>query len=77
MAMLQVVKQMEFMYSSMDKVGYLQHKPAILYNDNTGAVSLTENMKGNTRVKHISIRHHYITTSVTWSGMEGLPFNIF
>lgn len=53
-------KQMEFMYSSMDEVGYPQSRPATLYNDNAGAVSLTKNTKGNTHVKHIDVRHHYI-----------------
>jgi hypothetical protein len=53
-------KQMEFMYSSMDEVGYPQPRPALLYNDNAGAVSLTKNTKGNTRVKHIDVRHHYV-----------------
>ena len=53
-------KQMEFMYSSMDEVRYPQPRPAKLYNDNTGMVSLTKNTKRNIRVKHINIRHHYI-----------------
>ena len=64
MAMSRAAKQMEFMYSSMDKVGYPQTRPADLYNDNAGAVSLTKNTKGNTRVKHIDVRHHYICDMV-------------
>ena len=47
-------------YSSMDEVSYPQPRPAILYNDNAGAVSLTKNTKGNTQVKHIDVWHHYI-----------------
>ena len=64
MATSWAVKQMEFMYSSMDEVGYPQPQPAILYNDNAGAVSLTKNTKGNTRVKHINVWHHYIRNLV-------------
>lgn len=60
MATSRAAKQMEFMYSSMDEVSYPQPQRAILYNDNAGAVSLTKNMKGNTQVKHIDIRHHYV-----------------
>ena len=60
MATSRAAKQMEFMYSSMDEVGYPQPRPAILYNNNAGAVSLTKNTKGNTWVKHIDVQHHYI-----------------
>lgn len=60
MATSQAAKKIEFMYSSMDEVSYPQLRPAILYNDNAGAVSLTKNTKGNTQVKHIDVRHHYI-----------------
>ena len=60
MATSRAAKQIEFMYSSMDEVGYPQHRPAILYNNNAGAVSLSKNTKGNTRVKHIDVKHHYI-----------------
>ena len=60
MATSRAAKQIEWMYSSMDEVGYPQARPARLYNDNAGAVSLTQNTKGNVRVKHIDIRHHYI-----------------
>ena len=48
MATSQAAKKMEFMYSAMDKISYPQPRPAMLYNDNAGAVSLTKNTKGNT-----------------------------
>jgi len=48
----------------MDEVGFPQPKPAILYNDNNGAVSLTKNTKHNSRVKHIDIHHHFIRECV-------------
>ena len=48
----------------MDKVGYPQTRPADLYNDNAGVISLTKNTKGNTQVKHIDVRHHYIHNMV-------------
>ena len=35
-----------------------------LYNNNAGAVSLTKNTKGNTCVKHIDVRHHYVRDMV-------------
>ena len=60
MMTLRAGKQIEFMYSSINEVGYPQPRPATLYNNNAGAVSLAKNTKGNIRVKHIDIRHHYI-----------------
>jgi len=44
----------------MNKVSFPQPRPAVLYNDNNGAVSLTKNTKHNSRVKHISIHHHFM-----------------
>ena len=53
-------KQILWMFSEMEEVGYPQEKPGVLYNDNTGAVALTKNTKHNSCVKHIDIRHHFI-----------------
>ena len=64
MALTRVMKQILWMYTAMDEVGYPQPKPAILYNDNSGAVLLTQNTKNNIKVKHINIRYHYICECV-------------
>ena len=64
MAVSHAAKQILWMYSEMDEVGYPQKKPGILYNDNSGAVVLTKNTKHNSRVKHIDIRHHFIRECV-------------
>ena len=45
MALTRVIKRFLWMYAAMDEVGYPQPKPAILYNDNSGAVLLTRNTK--------------------------------
>ena len=34
--------------------------PGVIYNDNTGAISLVRNMQTNARTKHIDIRYHFI-----------------
>ena len=60
MAVSRGAKQSKWMFSGMDKVGYPQAKPGILYNDNAGAISLTKNTKNNSWVKHIDIHHHFI-----------------
>ena len=64
MAVSRAAKQILWMFSAMEEVGYPQEKPGILYNDNSGAVALTKNTKHNSRVKHIDIRHHFIRECV-------------
>jgi hypothetical protein len=65
MALTRAMKQILWMHSAMDEVGYPQPRPAILWNDNAGAVSLTKNSKHNAHVKHIDIRYHYIRERVS------------
>jgi hypothetical protein len=60
MAVSRAAKQILWMFSEMEEVGYAQAKLGISYNDNSGAVALTRNTKHNSRVKHIDIRHHFI-----------------
>ena len=48
----------------MDKVGFPQPRPTILYNNNNGAVSLTKNTKHNSHIKHIDIHHHFVRECV-------------
>ena len=42
----------------------LRRNRGVLYNDNSGAVTLTKNTKHNSCVKHIDIRHHFICDCV-------------
>ena len=60
MALTRAMKQILWMYSAMDEIGYPQPCPAILWNNNGGAVLLSKSTKHNVRVKHIDIRYHYI-----------------
>lgn len=64
MALTWGARQILWMYSSMSEVGFPQQLPAQLFGDNTGAISLSKNTKGNARVKHIDIREHYIRERV-------------
>ena len=67
-ALTRAVKQR--MHAVMYKVSYPQPKPAILYNDNSGAILLTQNTKNNTKVKHIDICYHYIRERVEEGEIE-------
>ncbi|RDB21876.1 Retrovirus-related Pol polyprotein from transposon TNT 1-94 [Hypsizygus marmoreus] len=64
MAISRAVQQLQWMFSSLAEIGFPQARPAKLYADNAGAISLTENTKGNARIKHIDIRHHYVRDRV-------------
>ena len=37
-----------------------EKKPAIIYEDNLGAIFLVKNQQVSARTKHIDIRHHYM-----------------
>ena len=65
MALTRAMKQILWMYLAMDEVGYPQPHPAILWNDNAGAVLLSKNTKLNVRVKHIDIHYHYIHNCIS------------
>ena len=65
MALTRAMKQILWMYSPMDEVGYPQPRPVILWNDNAGAVLLSKNTKHNAKVKHIAICYHYIRDRVS------------
>ena len=65
MALTRAMKQILWMYSAMDEIGYPQPRPGILWNDNAGAVLLSKNTKHNARVKHIDIRYHYIRERIS------------
>ena len=65
MALTRAMKQILWMYSAIDEVGYPQPCPAILWNNNAGAVLLSKNTKHNARVKHIDICYHYICDCVS------------
>ena len=64
MSLARSAKQIKWMYSGMDEVGFPQPRPAVLYNDNNSAVILTKNTKHNSHVKHIDIHHHFVQKCV-------------
>jgi hypothetical protein len=37
-----------------------ERKPAIIYEDNLGAIFLVKNQQVSARTKHIDIRHHFM-----------------
>lgn len=70
MGLARAMRQIFWMYTAMNKVGYLQPKPMILYNNNPGAILLTQNTKNNIKVKHVDIHYHYIHKQVEEGDIE-------
>lgn len=64
MALTRAAQQLEWMYSSLEEIGFPQPRPAILRADNQSAIFLARNVKHNARVKHIDVRAHYIRERV-------------
>lgn len=60
MLLTQSARQIQWMYSAMSEVGFLQPKPGQLIGDNSGSISLMKNTKQNSCIKHIDIQYHYI-----------------
>ena len=48
----------------LNDIGFKQTKPTTLYEDNQGAIGLSENPKLNSRTKHIDIKFHYVRQAV-------------
>ena len=65
MSLTHAAQQALWMYSFMSEVGLTCNFPTILHGNNTSSIAPTLNTKGNTRAKHIDIRHHYIREHVS------------
>ena len=45
-------------------IGFVQNAPTTIFEDNQGAICLSQNPKDHTRTKHIDIKYHYIRERV-------------
>ena len=57
-------KQIMWLRSLLAELGFPQQTPTTLHCDNTGTVACTHDPHGHTRMKHISIRMHFIRECV-------------
>ena len=48
----------------LDQLGFVQRKPTVLYEDNTGCIVLAGDEVISQRSKHIDIKYHYIRQEV-------------
>ncbi len=54
----------------MEEVGMGQEKLGVLKGDNHSAVNLTKTTESHSKVKHISICHHYIRELVNLGKLQ-------
>jgi len=64
MASADAAKQASWLRLLLADLGYPQSDPTTLYNDNMGAILLSQNPVHHDRSKHISLRHHYLREQV-------------
>ena len=56
--------QIIWLHSLLNKLGFPQTQPSILYCDNQGTVTCTHDPHSHSRMKHIDICAHFICTCV-------------
>ena len=65
-ALATCAQETRFQQMLLDEITQHQVKPAIIYEDNTGAIYLVKNKQVGGRTKHIDTRHHFIRQLVDW-----------
>lgn len=64
MAFSRAVQQAIWLAQFLDEVGLAQEVSMLIYADNNGAISNTQNYKNHRRTKHIDIRYHFVKERV-------------
>lgn len=60
----QDLKWLQLLLTELAVHNELLPKPTVIYEDNQGAIALTENDKFHPRTKHIDIKYHFVRDSV-------------
>jgi hypothetical protein len=58
-ALSEATKQAVWLRNLLGELGVLQNGPTIIYEDNQGCISISQNRRSDKRTKHIDIRFHY------------------
>ena len=59
-----------FTRNSIEEIIKEQQPPAIIYEDNLGAIFLSKNSQVSSRTKHIDVRHHFIRDLIKEKKLE-------
>ena len=60
MAVLEVAKEIKFIYQILKSIGVEIELPIVVKMDNVGAKFMTENVTTSQRTKHVDIRYNYV-----------------
>jgi hypothetical protein len=58
-------QELVFLRSVLQELGYSQTEPTVLFCDNTGAIAFTKDGANHSKMKHISLRQHYVRDLVS------------
>ena len=53
-----------FQRQLLEDMGFPQKGPTVIYEDNTGAIAMSENPVSHNRTKHIDIKYHFVRERV-------------
>ena len=63
-ALCDAAQEAVWLRALLSDIGFTQSVPTTIYEDNQGAICLSQNPKDHTRTKHIDIKYHYIRERV-------------
>ena len=64
MALSLAVKEMVWLYMLLRSMGIKVRRPCVVYEDNTAAAKIANNVTAIKRTKHIDVRHHFLREHV-------------
>src|SRR3954463_7344061 len=70
MVITHATKEAIWLRSLMNKLGYDQSTPTLIYEDNQSCIALAKNPIHHARIKHIDIQHHFICDKVETKEIE-------
>ena len=71
-ALCESAQEVVWLRNLLKDIGFKQEKPTstVVYEDNQGAIALSQNPKDHSRTKHIDIKFHYIREQISKGNVE-------
>ncbi len=64
MALSSATQDVLWLRMLLEELGFKQHEPSIIFQDNKSTIDIATNNKVNSRTKHIDVRHHFIKDNI-------------
>ena len=58
------MREVDWVRGMLEELGEPQESPTVIYQDNLGTISWTDNVQGLRKVKHIGVKYHYVRSKV-------------